>query len=142
MLPVRLFRSRAFSAGNAAIFFTLASLFGAVFFFAQMLQTGLGYGPFEAGLRLMPWTITFITVAPVVGTLVDRFGERPFMVGGLTLQALGMGWIALIADQGLSYSQFLLPSIVAGIGVLMAVPSAPSSGGGLGALGGVGEGAR
>jgi MFS family permease len=39
--------------------------------------------------------ITFITVAPVVGALVDRFGERPFMVGGLTLQALGMGWIAL-----------------------------------------------
>ena len=127
MLPVRLFRSRAFSAGNAAIFFTLASLFGAVFFFAQMLQTGLGYGPFEAGLRLMPWTITFITVAPVVGSLVDRFGERPFMVGGLTLQALGMGWIALIADQGLSYSQFLLPSIVAGIGVSMAIPSAQNS---------------
>jgi EmrB/QacA subfamily drug resistance transporter len=63
MLPIRLFRSRAFSAGNAAIFFTLASLFGAVFFFAQMLQMALGYGPLDAGLRLMPWTITFITVA-------------------------------------------------------------------------------
>ena len=81
MLPMRFFRSRAFSAGNAAIFFTLASLFGAVFFFAQMLQTALGYGPLDAGLRLMPWTVTFITVAPLVGNLVDRFGERPFMVG-------------------------------------------------------------
>jgi EmrB/QacA subfamily drug resistance transporter len=127
MLPMRFFRSRAFSAGNAAIFFTLASLFGAVFFFAQMLQTGLGYGPLDAGLRLMPWTITFITVAPVVGALVDRFGERPFMVGGLTLQTIGMGWIALIADPGLTYSGFLLPSIVAGIGVSMAIPSAQNS---------------
>jgi EmrB/QacA subfamily drug resistance transporter len=127
MLPMRLFRSRAFSAGNAAIFFTLASLFGAVFFFAQMLQTALGYGPLEAGLRLMPWTITFITVAPLVGTLVDRFGERPFMVGGLSLQALGMAWIALIADPGLTYSQFVLPSIVAGVGVSMAIPSAQNS---------------
>src|SRR4051794_14912584 len=127
MLPMRLFRSRAFSAGNAAIFFTLASLFGAVFFFAQMLQTALGYGPFEAGLRLMPWTITFITVAPLVGSLVDRFGERPFMVGGLTLQAVGMGWIALIADPGLTYAQFVLPSIVAGIGVSMAIPAAQNS---------------
>src|SRR3954452_23031516 len=35
MLPMRYFRSRAFSAGNAAIFFTFASLFGAVFFYAQ-----------------------------------------------------------------------------------------------------------
>jgi EmrB/QacA subfamily drug resistance transporter len=127
MLPLRLFRSRAFSAGNAAIFFTLASLFGAVFFFAQLLQTALGYGPLDAGLRLMPWTITFITVAPVVGALVDRFGERPFMVGGLTLQALGMGWIALIADPGLTYSEFVLPSIVAGVGVSMAIPSAQNS---------------
>jgi EmrB/QacA subfamily drug resistance transporter len=127
MLPMRFFRSRAFSAGNAAIFFTLASLFGAVFFFAQMLQTALGYGPLDAGLRLMPWTITFITVAPVVGSLVNRFGERPFMVGGLTLQALGMGWIALIADSGLTYSEFVLPSIVAGIGVSMAIPSAQNS---------------
>jgi EmrB/QacA subfamily drug resistance transporter len=127
MLPMRLFRSRAFSAGNAAIFFTLASLFGAVFFFAQMLQTALGYGPLDAGLRLMPWTATFITVAPLVGSLVDRFGERPFMVAGLSLQALGLGWIALIADPGLSYAEFVVPSIVAGVGVSMAIPSAQNS---------------
>src|SRR5215211_6623192 len=127
MLPMRLFGSRAFSAGNAAIFFTLASLFGAVFFFAQMLQTALGYGPLDAGLRLMPWTITFITVAPLVGALVDRFGERPFMVAGLSLQAVAMGWIALIADSGLTYSEFVLPSIVAGVGVSMAIPSAQNS---------------
>jgi EmrB/QacA subfamily drug resistance transporter len=127
MLPMGFFRSRAFSAGNAAIFFTFASLFGAVFFFAQMLQTALGYGPLDAGLRLLPWTITFITVAPVVGTLADRLGERPFMVGGLTLQALGMGWVALIADPGLTYSEFVLPSIIAGVGVSMAIPAAQNS---------------
>jgi EmrB/QacA subfamily drug resistance transporter len=127
MVPMRFFRSRAFSAGNAAIFLTFASLFGAVFFSAQMLQTALGYGPLEAGLRLMPFTATFITVAPLVGSLVDRFGERVFMVGGLTLQAIGMGWIALIADPGLSYSEFVLPSIVAGVGVSMAIPAAQNS---------------
>jgi EmrB/QacA subfamily drug resistance transporter len=127
MLPIRFFRSRAFSAGNAAIFFTFASLFGAVFFFAQMLQTALGYGPLDAGLRLLPWTITFITVAPVVGALADRLGERPFMVGGLVLQAAGMGWVALIADPGLTYTEFVLPSVVAGVGVSMAIPAAQNS---------------
>jgi EmrB/QacA subfamily drug resistance transporter len=127
MLPMRFFRSRAFSAGNAAIFFTFASLFGAVFFFAQMLQTALGYGPLDAGLRLIPWTITFITVAPLVGALADRFGERRFMVGGLTLQALGMAWIALISDPGLTYAEFVLPAVVAGVGVSMAIPAAQNS---------------
>jgi EmrB/QacA subfamily drug resistance transporter len=127
MLPMRFFRSRSFSAGNAAIFFTFASLFGGVFFFAQLLQTALGYGPLGAGLRLMAWTVTFITVAPLVGALVDRFGERPFLVGGLTLQAGGLLWVALIAEPGLGYSELVLPFIVAGVGVSMAIPAAQNS---------------
>ena len=96
MLPMRFFRSRAFSAGNAAIFFTFASLFGTVFFYAQMLQVAQGYGPLGAGLRLLPYTATFMTVAPIAGALADRIGERPLLVGGLTLQAAGMAWLALI----------------------------------------------
>src|SRR4051812_21543509 len=127
MLPMRFFRSRAFSAGNAAIFFTLASLFAAVFFYAQLLQTGLGYGPLDTGLRLLPWTATFITVAPIAGALADRIGERPLMVGGLSLQAAGMAWLALIAEPGLGYSQMLAPFIVAGVGISMAIPSAQNS---------------
>jgi EmrB/QacA subfamily drug resistance transporter len=127
MLSLELFRSRAFSAGNAAIFLTFASLFGAVFFFAQLLQTGLGYDPLETGLRLLPWTATFITVAPVAGALADRIGERPLMVTGLSLQAVGMAWVALIADPGMAYTQLLAPFIVAGVGVSMAIPAAQNS---------------
>jgi EmrB/QacA subfamily drug resistance transporter len=134
MLPMGFFRSRAFSAGNAAIFMTFASLFGAVFFYAQLLQTGLGYDPLGAGLRLMPWTATFLTVAPVAGALVDRFGERPFMVAGLSLQAVGMAWLALIVEPGMAYSEMLAPLIVGGVGVSMAIPAAQNS-----VLGSVGE---
>jgi EmrB/QacA subfamily drug resistance transporter len=127
MLPIRYFRSRSFSAGNTAIFFTFASLFGAVFFYAQLLQSGLGYGPLDTGLRLMPWTATFLTVAPLAGALSDKIGERPLMVAGLTLQAAGMAWLALIAEPGLAYSQMLAPLIVAGVGVSMAIPAAQNS---------------
>jgi EmrB/QacA subfamily drug resistance transporter len=127
MLPMRFFRDRSFSAGNAAIYLTFASLFGAVFFYAQLLQTGLGYGPLDAGLRLMPWTATFMTVAPIAGALADKIGERPLMVTGLSLQAAGMAWLALIAEPGMSYSQMLAPFIVAGVGVSMAIPAAQNS---------------
>jgi len=127
MLPMSFFRSRSFSAGNAAMFFTFASLFTGVFFFAQLLQTVLGYGPLETGLRLIPWTATFITIAPIAGTLADRFGERPFMVGGLLLQTVGLAWIALLADAGLTYGELVIPLIVAGVGVSMAIPSAQNA---------------
>jgi EmrB/QacA subfamily drug resistance transporter len=134
MLPMRLFRSRGFAAGNAAMFLTFASLFTGVFFFAQLLQTVFGYGPFETGLRLLPWTATFMTVAPIAGALSDRLGERPFMVAGLALQAGGMAWIALIAEPGMAYSQLVVPLIVAGIGVSLAIPSGQNS-----VVGSVGE---
>jgi EmrB/QacA subfamily drug resistance transporter len=127
MLPMGFFRSRAFTGGNAAIFFTFASLFTGVFFFAQLLQTVLGYGPLDAGLRLLPWTATFITVAPIVGNLVDRIGERPFMVGGLLLQAVGLAWIAVIAEPDMAYGELVAPLIVAGVGVSMAIPSGQNS---------------
>jgi MFS family permease len=134
MLPIEFFRSRSFSAGNTAIFMTFAALFSAVFFYAQLLQVGQGHGPLAAGLRLMPWTATFITVAPVAGTLSDKIGERPLMVAGLTLQAAGMAWLALIAAPGLPYSHMLAPFILGGIGTSMAIPAAQNS-----VVGGVSE---
>ena len=127
MLPMSFFRSRAFSAGNGAIFLTLASLFTGVFFFAQFLQTGLDHGPLGAGLRLLPWTATFMTVAPIAGALADRIGERPLMSTGLALEAVGLAWIAIIAEPGMAYSSMLAPFIVAGVGVSMAIPAAQNS---------------
>jgi hypothetical protein len=50
MLPMRLFRSRSFSAGNASIFFLNATLTGAIFFTAQFFQVAGGEGPLGAGL--------------------------------------------------------------------------------------------
>jgi EmrB/QacA subfamily drug resistance transporter len=123
MLPMRFFRSRSFSAGNAATFFLFAALFGAVFFFAQFLQTALAYGPLDAGLRLLPWTATLFVVAPIAGALADRIGERPLIVGGLALQAAGLGWIALIAAPDLDFAALIAPSILTGIGTSMAIPA-------------------
>jgi EmrB/QacA subfamily drug resistance transporter len=127
MLPMRLFRSRAFSLGNAANFLTFASLFGALFFMAQFLQTAQGYGPLDTGLRLLPWTGTLFIVAPIAGSLVNRVGERPLMVGGLILQAVGMAWIALIAAPDLAYSALVAPLIVAGCGISMSMPATQNS---------------
>ena len=127
MIPLQYFRSRSFSAGNTAIFFTFASLFSAVFFFPQLLQVGLGDGPLQAGLRLIPWTATFLTVAPAAGALADRIGERPLMVGGLALQAIGMGWLALIAEPAWRTPRCSGRSWSRGVGVSLAIPAAQNS---------------
>ena len=116
MVPLRLFRSRAYSAGNAACLCVFAVLFGLVFFMAQFLQTGLGYDPLGAGLRLVPGWATLMVIAPFAGALIRRFGERALIAGGLTLFAAALIWIALIARTGLPYADLVVPLILAGPG--------------------------
>ena len=123
MLPLAFFRSRAFAWGNAASFFLYASLFGTLFFLAQFLQMAQGYGPLDAGLRLLPWTATLFVTAPIAGAVVNRIGERPLITAGLVLQAAGMAWISLVAAPDTAYRQLVPPLIVAGMGVSMAMPA-------------------
>jgi EmrB/QacA subfamily drug resistance transporter len=127
MIPMSFFRSRAFSAGNLAIFAVFGSLFAEVYFFSQLLQNAMGYDALGAGLRLMPWTGTFLLVGPIAGALTDRIGERPLMVTGLLIQAAGTIWIALIAGPDMSYSVLVVPMVIAGVGISMAIPSAQNS---------------
>jgi EmrB/QacA subfamily drug resistance transporter len=127
MLPMRFFASRAFASGNAVGFFLYGALYGAIFFVAQFLQIGQGYGPLSTGLRMLPWTATLFVVAPIAGACINRIGERPLVVAGLLLQAIGMGWIALIAAPDVAYAALIAPMALAGAGVSMAMPAAQSA---------------
>jgi EmrB/QacA subfamily drug resistance transporter len=123
MLPLALFRDRTFASANAVSFFMYAALFGTLFLMAQFLQIALGYSPLGAGLRLLPWTGAPMLVAPIAGALSERYGTRPFMAGGLALQTIGLGWIALIAKPGMGYGELGAALTVAGIGISMCFPT-------------------
>src|SRR5215813_9946889 len=124
MLPMGLFRSRPFAAGNAAIFFLWGSALGAVFFLAQFLQLALHYSPLAAGVRLMPWGAAVFAAAPIAGARIRRTGERPFLTGGLLLAAAGAAWLALAAKPDLAYWQLTVPLILTGLGFSAALPAA------------------
>ena len=123
MLPLGLFRDRGFGSANAVSFFMYAGLFGALFLMAQFLETALGHSPVQTGLLLLPWTVPPMFIAPLAGALADRFGNRPFMVLGLALQAAGYVWIALIAAPGMAYPELGAAFTVAGIGTSFCFPT-------------------
>ena len=127
MVPMRLFVSRSFSAGNAVGFLLYGSMYGVVFLLPQFLQSAQGYDPLGTGLRLLPWTATLFVFAPIGGALVNRVGERPLVVAGLLLQAIGFAWIALRASPVVPYIEIVVPLIVAGSGVSMAMPAAQNA---------------
>ncbi|MFH9587900.1 MFS transporter [Streptomyces luteogriseus] len=125
MLPMRLFRSRAFAGINAASLLMFLGMFGSIFLLSQYMQGVLGYSPTEAGLRMLPWTGMPMLVAPIAGILADRVGGRPVVATGLFLQALGLGYMAVVATADASYGSQLPALIVSGIG--MALYFAPAS---------------
>ena len=127
MVPMRLFRSRAFSSGIAASFLFYGAMYGVLFLLPQFLQTALGNGPFGAGLRLLPWTATLFVTAPIAGAAVNKFGERRLVVAGLLMQAIGLGWIAMVVAPGATYSSLFAPLVLAGVGVSMAMPAAQNA---------------
>jgi EmrB/QacA subfamily drug resistance transporter len=123
MLPMRLFGSREFSAGNGVIFFLNATMTGSIFLTAQFEQVSLGHGALGAGLRLLPWGVAPFLIAPRAGALSDRFGERPLVVAGTFLQAAGTAWLALIAAPDVSYPEMVAPMTITGAGFSLAVPA-------------------
>jgi EmrB/QacA subfamily drug resistance transporter len=117
MLPLRFFRSRAFSAANGASVAMYFGMFGSIFLLTQFLQTVQGYSALGAGLRMLAWTGVTMLVAPVAGMLSDRVGGRPLMATGLGLQAVALGWLAAIMTPTVSYTQLVFPFIIAGVGM-------------------------
>jgi EmrB/QacA subfamily drug resistance transporter len=127
MLPLRLFRSRTFAAANATGFLMTAALTAAAFLASQYFQFALGFSPLDTGVRFLPWTGTPILVAPLAGLLSDRIGQRPVMVTGMSLQGVGLAWMALVANTGVGYGQLVLPLVVGGIGISMAIAATPTA---------------
>jgi EmrB/QacA subfamily drug resistance transporter len=123
MLPLAYFRSRGFATANGVIFFQFMSLIGSLFMITQFFQIGLGYGPLQAGIRILVWMAMPMIVAPIAGGLADKLGNKPFMFCGLLLQGLGLGWLSLVVEPGVSYGTLVLPLVIAGVGIAMCFPT-------------------
>ncbi|MEO7273363.1 MAG: MFS transporter, partial [Vicinamibacterales bacterium] len=125
LIPLRLFRSRSFSIANITSLAFSLGMFGSVFLLAQYLQIVGGYTPLEAGIRTLPWTAAPMVVAPIAGLLAPRVGVRMLLGSGLTLQAVGLTWLALLAGATTPYPDLVPGFILAGIG--MGLTFAPSA---------------
>lgn len=125
MLPLSLFRHRGFSVVNGVALFMSFGMFGSIFFLSQFLQTVQGLSPLEAGVRTLPWTAMPVLVAPITGPLVEKIGGRVLISFGLLLQAIGLGWIAIVIAPGTPYVDVVPAFVLSGVGMsLFFVPVA------------------
>jgi len=119
MLPLRLFRNRAFAAVNVTAMLFSFGMFGSVFFLSQFLQTVQGYSPLGAGLRILPWTGIIMVLAPLVGVLAERWGGKRLVVTGLILQATSLLWLGLLLTPATPYAEMVPAFVLAGVGMAL-----------------------
>jgi EmrB/QacA subfamily drug resistance transporter len=117
LLPFSLFADRNYSLMNFVAATISIGMLGIFLPFTIYLQSVLGFSALKAGLTMAPASFIAMFVAPAAGRLSDRIGGKFILLAGLTLFALGMGWIALIAQPNSAWYDFLAPQFVAGVGI-------------------------
>lgn len=139
LMPLRIFRTRAVSAANATMALCASTTFGMWFFMTVYAQNVLGYTPLQAGLALVPSSVSVIAGSKLSPRLLPRFGARPVAVTGVLTAAAGFAWQSTMTPDGTYATSILIPGMLMmfGIGIgstplaILATTSAPPSEAGL-----------
>jgi EmrB/QacA subfamily drug resistance transporter len=118
MLDLHLFRNPTFVGASAVAFAQSAAMFAMFLYLMLYIQNVLGYEPFDAGLRFLPFTLLSFFVAPVAGRLAVRIPVRLLLGTGLTLVGLGLLWMSTV-DVDSDWTVLLGGFVMAGLGVGM-----------------------
>ena len=127
LVPLRFYRLPAFMLSNAVSLTMYFGVFGSIYFLAQYMQGPMGFTPFEAGLRTLPWTAAPMLVVPLASMLVDRVGPGALMAAGSLLQAGGLAWLAFIAAPGQGYGEMVPAMAAAGVGMGLVFAANPAA---------------
>ncbi len=115
LLSLDLFRIRSFAAGTLAALLIFLAISANAFLLPFFLQLVLGYSPAEAGLMLIPTSLTMALIAPVSGWLSDRFGARALSSLGLGLTSAALLLIGGLG-AGAHYADLLWRLVLLGLG--------------------------
>lgn len=117
MLPLDVFRSRAFSATNLATFAVYAAIGGLIFWLVVTLQVVAGIEPLVSGLALLPLTVFMLLLSPLAGTVSHRIGPTVPMTVGSLVAAVGVAMLVRVDSDTNFIVDVLLPTSVFGIGM-------------------------
>jgi EmrB/QacA subfamily drug resistance transporter len=123
MLPLSLFRDRAFSLTNVLTLFLYAALSVMMFLLPLDLIQVRGYSATVAGAALLPFPVIMFALSRWSGGLVSRVGRRLPLTTGPAIAAAGLGILAIDLSGSAFWPVFLGGIVVLGLG--MAVTVAP-----------------
>lgn len=123
LVPLSLFKVRAFSVINIMTFVVYGGLSGIFFFLVIQLQVSLGWSPLAAGLASLPTTLLMLAFSGRSGALGARIGARIVLGVGALVGATGVVLLAFVGP-GDSYLTSVFPGVfLLGVGLVILVPT-------------------
>ena len=111
MLPLRLFRFRAFAGVNILTFALYFALSGAMYLLPFEWMRVDGRSAAQVGVGLLPFAAVLGIGSPLVGRWADRVGPRPFLIAGPAIA--GMGFLLMLwPEPGADYFTRWLPAVL------------------------------
>ncbi|MFC0529399.1 DHA2 family efflux MFS transporter permease subunit [Phytohabitans kaempferiae] len=121
MLPLELFRIRAFTAANLVTFAVYAALGGVMFLVVLNLQVVTGFSPLAAGTALLPVTVLMLLLSARAGALGQRIGPRIPMTAGPVVCAGALLLFARIGADARYLTEVLPAAALLGLGLSLTV---------------------
>jgi len=118
MLDLRLFQNALFSVSLATGFIVFICLSGTLLLMPFYAENVLGYSPQQTGLLMATVPVALGLIAPVSGSLSDRYGSRPITVAGLGVLALGFLAVSSLDAQTTTIG-YILRFLPVGLGMGM-----------------------
>jgi EmrB/QacA subfamily drug resistance transporter len=124
LVPFDSLRNRTMVASDLAAFLLFGAFFSFIFLASLLMQQLLLYSPTRTGVAWLATSVTAFIGAGIAGArLVSSFGVKRLLVLGLSLAALGLGWLTQLSP-GANYVDDLLPAfLLLGIAIGLSAPS-------------------
>ena len=121
-IDLRFFQSIPFASATVIAVCAYAAYGAFLFMMSLYLQGGRHYSAFHTGVMYLPISIAALTLSPLSGRLVGRFGSRPSLVAaGIMITAATL----MLADLTVTAPVWAVVAIFAVFGVGFAMANAP-----------------
>jgi len=117
ILPLRLFANRERSGANAARVLFVGAAMGFFFYTTQYLQAVMGLRASWAGIAFFPSMLVNFLGALAAPRIAKRIGNRPVLVGAMSLSLAGMAWLSQLSADSPFLLGVALPMVLVGAGM-------------------------